>query len=246
MMFAGTKKCRPRTRSGRFVSRGHRVDVERRRVAGENRVRLGDRVELARRLRFLTSRFSKTASTTTSASRELVPIVGEANRLAALPGLFLREPALLHLVHEHAHHRLARLVDGFVVGVDDDDRNAGLRERDRDAAAHRPGRRRRRALSTRPSAACHPSLSRRTPGIFASSRSAKKMWRSACEGSERTSSSKSRASRAMPNANGSSTAACDGVDRACARRSRRSLPAAPSCALARRRTARLARASPSR
>ena len=45
------------------------------------------------------------------------------------------------------------------------------------------------------------------PGIFASSRSAKKMWRKAAEGAERTSSSKSRASRAMPNANGIVTAA---------------------------------------
>ncbi len=50
------------------------------------------------------------------------------------------------------------------------------------------------------------------PGIFASSRSAKKTWRSASEGFDRTSSSKSRVSRAMPKLNGSSTAACDRVD----------------------------------
>ncbi len=46
-----------------------------------------------------------------------------------------------------------------------------------------------------------------TPGILLSSRSAKKTWRSASEGFERTSSSKSRASRAIPKANGNSTAA---------------------------------------
>jgi len=51
----------------------------------------------------------------------------------------LREPALLHLVHEHAHDGLARLVDGFFVGVDHGDRNAGLREGDCDAGSHRAG-----------------------------------------------------------------------------------------------------------
>ncbi len=45
------------------------------------------------------------------------------------------------------------------------------------------------------------------PGIFASSRSAKKTCRSAADGAERTSSMKSRASRASPRSNGISIAA---------------------------------------
>ena len=39
---------------------------------------------------------------------QLVPVVGKRDRLPALPRLFLREPALLHLIHEHAHDRLPR------------------------------------------------------------------------------------------------------------------------------------------
>ena len=100
----------------------------------------------------------------------------------------------------------SRLVHGFVVVVDDDDRNAGLRERNRNPASHRAG--------ADDAGLCdRQHLGRREgPSIFDSSRSAKKRWRNASDGSERTSSSKSRASRAIPKLNGSSIDGCDGVD----------------------------------
>ena len=47
MTFAGEKKCRPMTDSGRFVAVGDLVDVERRRVGREDRALLDDAVELA-------------------------------------------------------------------------------------------------------------------------------------------------------------------------------------------------------
>ena len=50
-MFAGLKKCRPTTSCGRPVTLGERVDVERGRIAGEDRAGLGDGIELAKDVR---------------------------------------------------------------------------------------------------------------------------------------------------------------------------------------------------
>ncbi len=68
---------------------------------------------------------------------QLAPILGEGDRLAALPRLFLRQPPFLHLIHEHAHHGLTRFVDRLFVRIHDHDRDTGLGKGDRDAAAHR-------------------------------------------------------------------------------------------------------------
>ena len=52
MMLAGTKKCRPEHALGTLRYRGHLVDVERRRIRGEDRIRLRDAVELAKDVTF--------------------------------------------------------------------------------------------------------------------------------------------------------------------------------------------------
>ena len=48
--FAGEKKCRPMTASGRFVAARDLVDVQARSVGGEDRALLDDAVELAEHL----------------------------------------------------------------------------------------------------------------------------------------------------------------------------------------------------
>ena len=136
-MFAGTKKCKPEHALRALRRLGDLVDVERRRVGGEQRAGLRDLVQPAEDVA-LDVEILEDGLDDDVRARKAAPVVGERDRLRALPGLFLSQPPLLHLIHEHAHHRLARAIDRRVVVVDDDDRNAGLRERDRDAAAHRP------------------------------------------------------------------------------------------------------------
>ena len=50
MTFAGEKKCRPITSSGRAVARGDLVDVERRGVRRQHARRLRDAIELRKHL----------------------------------------------------------------------------------------------------------------------------------------------------------------------------------------------------
>ncbi len=69
---------------------GQRVDVERRGIAGENRVRLGDGVELSEDLALDVEVLEDRLDDDVGVA-ELVPVVGKANRLPALPGLFLRQ-----------------------------------------------------------------------------------------------------------------------------------------------------------
>ena len=104
---------------GPLGHRRHLVDVERRGVRGENRFGFHDRVELREDVLLDVHVFEDGFDHDVGIG-QLAPIVGEFDRLAALPGLLLRQLALLHLVHEHAHHRLAGLIDRFVVRVDDD------------------------------------------------------------------------------------------------------------------------------
>src|SRR5580692_1462427 len=117
---------------------GQSVNVERRGVRRQDRVWLHDAIEplknVALYVDVLEDRFDDGVDV-----RELVPIVGEGNGLRPLPGFLLCKPAFLDLVHEHAHYGLTGLVDRGIVVVNHDDGNAGLRKRDRDAAAHRPG-----------------------------------------------------------------------------------------------------------
>ncbi len=238
-MLAGTKKCSPTHPVGALRPSRQLVDVERRGVRREDRVRLRDARRVCERPRALRPYLSKTASTMTSAPASSFQSSVNAIDCAALPRLFLRQPSLLHLIHEHAHDRLARLVDGFVVAVDDDDRNAGLRERDRDAAAHRPGaddarrratvmrhRARGKAGDLRQLSFRKKEVPQRRRGLRANELVEEpRLAREA----ERRKSARRRPARRRS---------------ACARRIRRSLPAAPSCALARRRTARLAAGMP--
>ncbi len=228
MMFAGTKKCSPSTCSGRLRCRRDRVDVERRGVGRQQRFRLRDGVELSKTPR-LTSRSSKTASTTTSAFDKFVPIVGESDRLRARPRLFLRQAPLLHLIHEHAHDGLARLLDGVVVGVHDRQPECRpARRRSRCRCPSCPRRRRPRARSPPALQAARREswtvrVRRRrggaTPATAPNARARRRVaLRARCR--SRT------AARPRPAPRRS----------ACGRRIRRFSRTAPSCAPARRRT----------
>ncbi len=138
-MLAGTKKCSPTTCSGRFVIGGQSVDIERRSIAGQDRARLGDARRACERPRFLTSRFSNTASTTTSASARSVQSSLKridwprfhASSCVSRPFCtwYMNMPITVWRALSTASSLL----------IDDHDRNAGLRERDRDAGAHRAG-----------------------------------------------------------------------------------------------------------
>ncbi len=136
--FAGEKKCRPMTHSGRLVAAGDLVDVEIRSVGGEDGALLDDLVELAEHV-LLHVHVLEHGFDDQVAVGELLQLERAGQQAHALLDVFRLELAALRgglvVLADHAQAALQR----FLFGLHDGDGDADVREVHRDAAAHGAG-----------------------------------------------------------------------------------------------------------
>ena len=136
--LAGEKKCRPITCSGPLGDRGDLVDVQVGGVGGEDRARLGDRVELAEHL-LLDVHVLEHRLDDEIAVGQRVEIERRAEQAHARLDVGLLEPALLRGVLVVAADGGEAAVERVLLRFDDRHRDADVDEIHRDAAAHRAG-----------------------------------------------------------------------------------------------------------